>query len=65
MEIFEHLSSIPFFLVTLGFDKIISTISRFTSIHNSTKVEGNPNKLYWVHSMVEKLPNIAEYVLYM
>ena len=49
MDIFEHLSLIPFLLVALGLVKIINSVSAFIQIRNHTKHEVVPVKLYWVH----------------
>lgn len=49
MDIFEHLSLIPFLLVALGLVKIINSVSAYIKIRNQTKHESIPVKLYWVH----------------
>ncbi len=52
MDLFEHLSLIPFLLVALGLIKIISVIAHYIEISNKYREsEIKPIKLYWVHSL--------------
>ena len=52
MDLFEHLSLIPFLLVALGMIKIISAIAHFIEASNRSRdSEEQPITLYWVHTL--------------
>lgn len=52
MDLFEHLSLIPFLLVALGLIKIISAIAHYIETSNKFREsEVTPIKLYWVHTL--------------
>ena len=52
MDLFDHLSLIPFLLVALGLIKIISAIAHYIEISNKYRESDvTPIKLYWVHTL--------------
>ena len=52
MDLFEHLSLIPFLLVALGLIKIISAIAHYIEVSNKYRESDiTPIKLYWVHTL--------------
>ena len=52
MDLFEHLSLIPFLLVALGLIKILSAVAHYIETSNKFREsEIVPIKLYWVHTL--------------
>ena len=53
MDLFEHLSLIPFILVALGLIKIISAVAHYIETKNKYREsEQTPIKLYWIHTLL-------------